>query len=167
MKSFIQYINEIFDKPYPVKMDKTTSPLSGKTYMITYKFKSANGSRYEVDLTFVPILNNMVVNLARLDGLKGVFQAGGGDALKVYATTIECMKRGLVEMEEARGEKIGSITFQSPLGGGASIDDRRRNTYLRMVKRFSKEMGFKFSYSVNNSPKHGEYYSFRLDRKGM
>jgi len=167
MKSFIQYINEIFDKPYPVKMDKTTSPLSGKTYMITYKFKSVNGSRYEVDLTFVPVLNNMVVNLARLDGRKGVFQAGGGDALKVYATTIECMKRGLVEMEKARGEKIGSITFQSPIAGGASINDKRRNTYLKMVKRFSKEMGFKFSYSVNNRPEFGEYYSFRLDRKGM
>lgn len=134
MKTFSQYITELFDKPYPFK-------LKGKDVLFT----TGEFLRYVTEIrlpdkTLLKIeISNMGSNHWDLDFKRdGVFsKTGQGDQMKVFATVIAVLKE-FIKLKSPR-----RITFTAEKENHKQTNDSsRERLYNTLAKKFANEFGY-------------------------
>lgn len=132
MKSFAQYITEIFEKPYPIQ-DTGKSAVAGAAAFKQYKVRTKGG--------------DLVVEVARVssDAWSIDFTVNdsyeltdSGEATKILSTVFEAMRQFCTEYEEWAGEL--PVEFQMKAN---KAEGNRTRVYKALVRRFGGEFGYK------------------------
>ena len=163
MKSFQQYITEVFDKPYKWKQvegptssvkDAVMGSDTGKTrrtsgsasVKVIYKFQDTEKGDYEYEaIHFLDRKSqNHVVDITfyvpNAGGGRGVGMTDKDDAFRVMATVLDITKH-IVENDSPdvikfTGEPIAIDDF------GVARSTGRTKTYSALVKRFASKAGY-------------------------
>ena len=133
MKTFKQYIEEAFDKPYPYKLKYVASrdeynsivTLKDKTKLIVKIVKQIEPRKEYWEVDFMR------------GGSMGL--SGEGDQMRVFATVISMIK------EFVKREKPEEIRFgaeKTPDEDRKDVTGSREKLYSRMTKKFANEMGY-------------------------
>ena len=148
MKSFNQYITELFERPYKWtlrdKHSRDTVPNLG-TQDVRYYFKTddgetmvvrfANNKREGKFRTHIDFFNDNSNNRFSL--------TGKGGAMKIMSTILDIIKDSIKNVD------YDEIRFSASKKGYTSSDDNKFATtgrvklYRTMVKRFAGKMGYK------------------------
>ena len=173
MRSVSEYLNEVFDKPYRFEGPKEY-PVYGRYSKYIYNFKAGrddmrveiNSEDDEVDLFFTR------------NG--GTGTTGDGDQYRIFATVMEV----LADFVKRFNPKIATFSaelvdgrYQTSVGDThfyfADPDDpinkmRVKNSrfrlYKKMIKRYTKKMGYKSEVRIEDDPQEGEFAHFKLTR---
>jgi hypothetical protein len=163
MKSFQQYIAEVFDKPYKWSgghVAKGSITPENEGIPEEYRFKTADGGTVEFTA------NHFWIDLDRqLGGMKikkaghtiaiefaknmSYDMTGEGDAIRILATVLDIMKSVIKKHEPM------TLTFSADKGQDKSDRSGREKTgragaYGAIVKRFAGKMGYKSDTKDSN-----------------
>jgi len=132
MKSFNQYITELFEKPYPWKKKKEDD--------IEAVYQSATSSKDIIKVVFskgwLRGIDNVLFSVAGTTDT-----TGGGDAFKIMSTVLDIIK-DYVKNNDPEGIKF--MANKDELFGQDSKEiQSREKLYNKMIERFAKKAGYK------------------------
>ena len=171
MKSFSQYITELFEKPYKWtardKQSRDTMPIIGHDEA-RYYFKTDNGK------TMVVRFANRVRNSKYItsidffddDNSNDRFgMSGEGDAMKIMSTVLDIIKDGVkkVDFDEIRffaDKKDFTDKYSHITDRPVKVKTGRAKLYRTMVKRFAGKLGYK-----SKEKDGGKVIMFTLEKK--
>ena len=122
MKNFLSYLSELFDRPFPYKMEKGGFGKSGQT-IVSFLVEPKDEVRVILDYYG----DTLSVNFTRNGSLE---ITGGGFAERILATVLEIVK------------KFSTVEVPAEIQIISSDSDSRSRVYERMIGRHAKSMGF-------------------------
>ena len=146
MKSFINYLNEAFNRPYKWKVQK-----SSIDYFKAI-FKTEDGTDYD----FVAELKYGEWDVEfSAGGFVGQSHDRGMDAFRIFATVKEIFEKWAYAFDP---DYIGFVADKE--GEGRDKKDARAKIYERFIKSFAKKNGY--SYNARDGV---NYITFTLAKK--
>ena len=160
MKSFIEYITEVFDKPYKwsggsVKKGSIgTCPKCYSSKIEDYIFKTSDGGKIELTATHVwiewdrhmaglkikEVGHTIAIEFVKNDSYE---MTGEGDAMRIMATVLDIMK-SIIKKHEPMTLIFSADKAHDGLGKrGGREKTGRVGAYGAIVKRFAGKMGYK------------------------
>ena len=147
MKSFRQYITEVFDKPYKWRggsVAKGSITPDNKNAIEEYTFKTSDGGTIEFTANHFWGLRNYTGHTIAIEFIKRDAQyghptydmTGEGDAIRIMATVLDIIKSIIKKHEPMM------ITFSADKIEG-SKKTGRAGAYGAIVKRFAGKLGYK------------------------
>lgn len=155
MKSFQQYITEVFDKPYKWKDAGKHTPeggirdfQKGNFTGKKYEFDADDGRKVEVyiyEWNIVPPKPKFPVSRKQgrvmemhfsVDG-EGINTTGEGDAMRIFATVLDVVTSYVKKNKPDIIKVIGVKTKDAEIGS-------RLNLYQKLVKRYAPKLGYKY-----------------------
>ena len=171
MKTFIQYITEVFDKPYKwsggsVKKGSITPENDGVPE--DYRFKTSDGGKIELTanhhwiewdrqmagLKIKEVGHTIAIEFVKNDSYE---MTGEGDAMRIMATVLDIIKSII------KKHKPMTITFSADkkeFVGSKEKKTGRVGAYGAIVKRFAGTMGYK-----SDAKDTGRSISWQLTKK--
>lgn len=128
MKSFYQYITEVFDQTYPYQRKLNLDSVVG------YNFQTKDGKSGVV--TFFKAVKNSQEWDAEFTINGSVKITGGGDAFTIFGTVIKVIDEFLKEY------KPGILTFTALKN--RNDKESRIDLYRKMLQRMANKMGYSF-----------------------
>ena len=153
MKTFKQYITEVFDKPYKWSGGNVAKgSISPKNQGIPeeYRFKTSDGGTIEVTanhfwieldrkmagVTIKEAGHTIAIEFVKTTKGKSTYElTGEGDAMRILATVLDIIK-SIIKKHEPM-----TILFSADKGGKEK--GGRAGAYGAIVKRFAGKMGYK------------------------
>ena len=153
MKSFKEYITEVFDKPYKWSGGNVAKgSISPKNQGIPeeYRFKTSDGGTIEVTanhfwieldrkmagVTIKEAGHTIAIEFVKTTKGKSTYElTGEGDAMRILATVLDIIK-SIIKKHEPM-----TILFSADKGGKKK--GGRAGAYGAIVKRFAGKMGYK------------------------
>ena len=153
MKSFKEYITEVFDKPYKWSGGNVAKgSISPKNQGIPeeYRFKTSDGGTIEVPanhfwleldrkmagVTIKEAGHTIAIEFVKTTKGKSTYElTGEGDAMRILATVLDIIK-SIIKKHEPM-----TILFSADKGGKKK--GGRAGAYGAIVKRFAGKMGYK------------------------
>ena len=160
MKSFKQYITELFEKPYKWtlrdKHSRETVPNLG-TQDVRYYFKTDDGKTMAVRFSNRMLNDKYITTVGFFDD-----NASGprykmthtGDAMKIMSTVLDIIK------DSIKNVGYDEIHFSAGKQEGGEKTGRIK-LYKAMVKRFASKLGYK----VKNIKEQDVDFTFTLEKK--
>lgn len=176
MRSFSEYLNEVFDKPYRFEGPKEY-PLYGKFSRYVYKFKAGQDNmKVEINKQGDRV-NVTFYREGRTD------KVGWGDQYRIFATVMEILAdfaeryrpkevEFMAELEDgtqykmkSRGANLYFPDPDDPLNKmGMDNKNSRFRLYKKMVKRYARKMGYKSEVEVREDSPDEVFAHFVLTR---
>ena len=132
MKSFKQYITELFEKPYPWKKKKDNDTET--------VYQSATKEKDRIEVIFSKGwhlgIDNIIFTVAGNSDT-----TGGGDSFKIMSTVLDIIK-DYIENNEPKGLKF-TANKDEHFGQDTKELQSREKLYNKMVERFAKGVGYK------------------------
>jgi len=149
MKTFTQYITELFEKPYPWKKKKEDD--------IEAVYQSATSAKDIIKVIFskgyVTGIDNLLFSVAG-----NTDTTGGGDAFKIMSTVLDIIK-DYIKNNDPEGIKF--MANKDELFGQDSKEiQSREKLYNKMIERFAKKAGY-----VVYADKHKYGTQYKLTKK--
>jgi len=144
MKSFNQYITELFEKPYPWKKKKDDD--------IEAVYQSATSAKDVIKVVFSKGWLRGIDNLLFTVG-GDTDTTGGGDAFKIMSTVLDIIK-DYIKNNDPEGIKFAANKDEL-FGQDSGNTQSREKLYNKMIERFAKKAGYKVHADKN---KYGTQY---------
>lgn len=134
---FTQYLAEVFDQPYRLRMMKSSGSGKSTTY-ITYAAKTDEGDQLEVDFMQWGGAGRWRIDF---DVNQSVHMTGAGKPWRILATVMD----GIRKFMEWHRLKIGTAEHPYPeqfVISFSSSEFSRYRTYTAMIRRFAHKYGY-------------------------
>jgi len=143
MKTFNQYIAELFDRPYPFKMVKHNP------YEWQYEFYTNDNKKYDVFMMYYQSTNRWEVLFADENGDIILTGEGGKEVSSILATVMAVIKDFIKKKNPEKmyfsADKVEGksrsrlyatlVKTQTPSGYDYSIDEKPTATYFTLEKK--------------------------------
>ena len=146
MKSFKQYITELFDKPADWYVSREDSGLMHYESMVNDK---------ELDIQFTKEDEDEWDMSFAVDGEETV--TGTGDEVTIFSTVLDVMADFVSRVDTKY------ITFDAEKGG--KVGNSRVKLYDRLVKKFASSHGYKLVNKKEGSLGGSEYNTYILEKE--